>query len=114
MNSGSCAATVLSTTFSAPAPRMLRTSANVRTPPPTAKGMFASSPTSRTKSSEMSRFCREARMSRKTSSSALMSLKILTALMGSPTYVCFAKRTVFTSPPSRSSRTGMTLRPEHR
>src|SRR5256885_14301175 len=45
-------------------------------------------------------------MSSTISSSASFSLKIFTALIGSPTYVGAAKRTVFTSPPSCTSRQG--------
>ena len=46
-------------------------------------------------------------MSRTISSSASFSLKILTALIGSPTYFGSLNPTVLTSPPSWTSRQGM-------
>src|ERR1700757_2910554 len=46
-------------------------------------------------------------MSSTMSSSASFSLKILTALIGSPTYLGFLKPTVFTSPPRCTSKQGM-------
>src|SRR5688500_8865143 len=49
----------------------------------------------------------DAPMSSTTSSSASFSLKMRTALTGSPTYFSSPKRTVLTSPPSRSSRQGV-------
>ena len=45
MKSGVSAANELITTFSAPAERMFRMSCSERIPPPTANGIFASSPT---------------------------------------------------------------------
>src|SRR5688572_33292682 len=51
---------------------------------------------------------RVAMMSSTINSSASLSLKILTALMGSPTYLGAAKRSVLTSPRRRSRRQGMT------
>src|SRR5436190_23935928 len=51
---------------------------------------------------------RDAAISRKISSSTSLSLKILTALIGSPTYLGSANRTVFTSPAPFSSRHGIT------
>src|SRR6478609_1328487 len=53
-------------------------------------------------------FSRDAAMSRKISSSTSLSLKILTALIGSPTYFGSLNRTVLTSPAPFSSRQGMT------
>src|SRR5438094_7352870 len=47
-------------------------------------------------------------MSSTSSSSTSFSLKIRMALIGSPTYFGFANFCVFTSPPSCSSRQGMT------
>src|SRR5262245_39054712 len=49
----------------------------------------------------------DAAMSNTTSSSASFSLKMRTALTGSPTYFSSEKRTVLTKPPSRSSRQGV-------
>src|SRR5688572_28108575 len=46
-------------------------------------------------------------MSSTISSSASFSLKILTALIGSPTYLGSRNRTVLTRPPSWTSRQGM-------
>src|SRR5262245_34893511 len=48
----------------------------------------------------------EASMSSTTSSSASFSLKILTALIGSPTYLSSLNSTVLTSPPFLISRQG--------
>src|SRR5882762_5086458 len=48
-------------------------------------------------------------MSRTMSSSASFSLKIFTALSGSPTYCGAANRTVFTSPPLCTSKQGVIL-----
>src|SRR5262245_32281070 len=49
-----------------------------------------------------------AAMSRNTSSSTSWSLKMRTALIGSPTYFASLNFTVLTRPPLRSSRQGMT------
>src|SRR3954451_17210504 len=48
-------------------------------------------------------------MSRKINSSTSLSLKILTALIGSPTYLGFLNLTVLTKPSFFSKRQGMTL-----
>src|SRR2546422_335849 len=48
-------------------------------------------------------------MSRTISSSASFSLKIFTALSGSPTYCGAVNRTVFTSPPLWTSKQGLIL-----
>src|ERR1044071_4406232 len=48
-------------------------------------------------------------MSRTMSSSASFSLKMRTALIGSPTYLSSENLLVLTSPPLRTSRQGMTL-----
>src|SRR5450432_3659227 len=51
---------------------------------------------------------REAVMSSSTRSSTSLSLKILIALMGSPTYLGLRNSVVFTNPAPRSKRLGMT------
>src|SRR5262245_22560705 len=51
--------------------------------------------------------CADASMSTTISSSASFSLKILTALIGSPTYLSSANPTVLTSPPFLISRQGV-------
>src|SRR2546425_7770792 len=51
----------------------------------------------------------DASMSTTISSSVSFSLKIFTALMGSPTYVGSRNCTVFTRPPFLTSRQGMIL-----
>jgi hypothetical protein len=53
-------------------------------PPPTEKGILASSPTLLITSEEILLPCAVASISKSTNSSALSSLKILTAFIGSP------------------------------
>src|ERR1700754_3209166 len=48
-------------------------------------------------------------MSSTTISSTSFSLKIFTAFIGSPTYLCSLNFTDFTSPPFCNSKTGITL-----
>ena len=73
MKSGFSMAGVLMETLSAPAFSMRRMSSIVRMPPPTHRGMNTCSAVRRTTSSMVSRLSVEARMSRKTISSAFSS-----------------------------------------
>src|SRR5689334_8413327 len=87
---------------------MRRASSTLAIPPPYASGMKHSLATSSIFENEGPRPSRVAVMSRRTSSSTSLSLKILIALIGSPTYFGSLNLVVLTRPAPRSSRHGMT------
>src|SRR3954470_949991 len=107
-SSGDCTAAVLIETLSAPAFSRRRTSATLRTPPPTVSGMNTCAATASMTCSRMSRSSELAVISRKHSSSA-PSLSYRAAIStGSPASRRSTKLTPFTTRPAVTSRQGIT------